>query len=135
MKMNVKMIRDLVQIPEIAQDYYNRETLPQCKIHKETKNFIVFIWYKGYYGPAGDWSLVRIYVVHKSTKKWCHLVELDQTWGGTWYKIENTDDQGDHLDLVINAHCKSTYETVTDYTNSLFTVMVHPEKLIPARIS
>ena len=133
--MTVKRIRDLVGIPEIARDYYDRETLPQCEIHKETKNFIVFIWHKGYYGPAGDWTLVRIYVVHKTTKKWCYLLELDQTWGGTWWKIEQIDDYGDHLDLVISAHCKSTYENVTDYNKSLFTAILHPEKLIPSRIN
>lgn len=132
--MTVQEIRDLVGIPERASDYYDKETLPQCKIHTETDNFIVFIWRKGYYGPAGDWTLIKIYVVHKTSKKWCHLVELDQTWGGTWWRIEKVKDNGGHVDLTISAHCKSTYGTVIDYDNCMFTVMVHPSKLVPAKI-
>lgn len=130
MSTTVKEIRDLVKIPETAADYYGKETLPQCKIHSETENFIVFIWYKGYFGPAGDWSLVRIYAVHKSSQKWCQVVELDQTWGGTWWKIENIEDHDDHLNLTISAHCKSTYETVTDYDREIFEVRVSDSEML-----
>ncbi len=121
---DVKGVRDLVGIPERAADYYDKETIPQCWIQEETENFIVFIWRKGYYGPAGDWTLIRIYVVHKPSKKWCHLVELDQTWGGTWYKFDGIEDYGGYLDLTISAHCKSSYGTVTDYDRDIFEARV-----------
>lgn len=119
-EMNVKTIRDLVGIPVKASDYYNKETLPQCKIHTETDNFIVFLWNKGYYGQGGDCSYVWIYIVHKQSQKWCKLIELDQTMGGTSYRFDEIKDIGKALDVMISGHCEGDYTTTVDYDRDIF---------------
>jgi hypothetical protein len=118
--MKVQSIHKLVGIPETASDYYDKKTLPQCKIHLETHNFVVFLWNRGYYGAGGDCSYTRVYIVHPESQEWCELIELDQTWGDAWYKFDEIQDQGDYLEVKISGHCHGDYTATVDYDRDIF---------------